>query len=833
MARLEPAVGRKLSYSERERRRRAKEAERDRNQRRRRKDREHRASVQRREKEADVRRRTSERATRRRERERERDRIVYEKRQAQEERERQQRGQERQAVRAAQKFEDRVAWLTSVHSSRLDLDDFDSELQKRLKPRQMTIVPFEDACFDDVRAWKRPMLPTLAIAAHRRWVASPESSFSYIPGGALVGFAVAALIAWLAAGLDADVMLTGWIRQTSLLVGALVLGAASAIGSLMAQAATRGSAHDATARDYAREEEALDPPRLAQRRTERRAAVLARHKRLRQWQADCGKAVRRHQARRVSFNQSEADRRQWYDEQRACEAVRFARWDRERMDCLETAMADPAACTKVMRRAFPLFLPAAATEGSADNWAAIHGKKVQGIVQGKQLVLQIELLPDLIAPKKTIGVAANGRKNTSRNMPAGKRVAAQDGFVASFALAHAIRGWQVAPWLEQVLVEVFQPGTDPSTGKARDEILLSAYYPKDTVADVVFNNLDAVAFLDRLEHQRRSVKSKSKKMLASWLPAGVELVGMAERLMDSDKGLGIQARVQPEYKFGRRSSAFATRDKLLPSAKDWTSPHRWRVVRKKATARKHWTPLEIRQRLTADRTHATISDAVDKASAGDTIYIEPGVYDERVVVKKPITLQGAPGVEVFQDGDDPVRIYCVGVTARRLRLKSTGEGFVGPLYQAGISIAVVEDCELVCNTRYGVWQSQPGSVLHLIGCTVSGIDGQGPNTGVRSPPEAQSLLEDVQITDATTGIVACDLTAESVVIKGSAIGVENSGDRLDPDVALITLIDCTVQDSGTALRAYLHGRIEHTDCVFVHNERLVGEGKGEVISTSA
>lgn len=74
--------------------------------------------------------------------------------------------------------------------------------------------------------------------------------------------------------------------------------------------------------------------------------------------------------------------------------------------------------------------------------------------------------------------------------------------------------------------------------------------------------------------------------------------------------------------------------------------------------------------------HPTIQDAVDSASAGDTICIQPGTYDEDVAVDTGVSLHGATAPNstnpVHVDGQITVEPGADGTTISRLRIAPTG-----------------------------------------------------------------------------------------------------------------------------------------------------------------
>jgi len=51
---------------------------------------------------------------------------------------------------------------------------------------------------------------------------------------------------------------------------------------------------------------------------------------------------------------------------------------------------------------------------------------------------------------------------------------------------------------------------------------------------------------------------------------------------------------------------------------------------------------------------SALSQAIDKAAAGDTLILQPGVYQERVSIDKPLTLKGTPGAVL--DGAEELKV---------------------------------------------------------------------------------------------------------------------------------------------------------------------------------
>lgn len=104
---------------------------------------------------------------------------------------------------------------------------------------------------------------------------------------------------------------------------------------------------------------------------------------------------------------------------------------------------------------------------------------------------------------------------------------------------------------------------------------------------------------------------------------------------------------------------------------------------------------------------ASINAAIARAQAGDTLLIEAGVYQERVVVDKPLTLQGKGHPTITAQGQgDTIRITAADVTLTGLIIRDSGEDLTAQ--NAGIYIVPgahrvqISACQLVANL-FGIW----------------------------------------------------------------------------------------------------------------------------------
>jgi len=103
----------------------------------------------------------------------------------------------------------------------------------------------------------------------------------------------------------------------------------------------------------------------------------------------------------------------------------------------------------------------------------------------------------------------------------------------------------------------------------------------------------------------------------------------------------------------------------------------------------------------------SINAAIARAQAGDTLLIAAGTYNERVLVDKPLTLQGRdhPTISGQRQGDT-IRITAPDVTLTGLIVRDSGADLTAQ--NAGIYIVPgahrvqIRECQLVANL-FGIW----------------------------------------------------------------------------------------------------------------------------------
>lgn len=102
-----------------------------------------------------------------------------------------------------------------------------------------------------------------------------------------------------------------------------------------------------------------------------------------------------------------------------------------------------------------------------------------------------------------------------------------------------------------------------------------------------------------------------------------------------------------------------------------------------------------------------IGDAIARAAAGDTIEIERGLYRERLLIDKPLTLRGIDRPTLSGEGQgDVIRVASPDVRLEGLIVRDSGDDLggqnAGIYIQPGAHRAVVRHCDLA-HVLFGLW----------------------------------------------------------------------------------------------------------------------------------
>lgn len=103
----------------------------------------------------------------------------------------------------------------------------------------------------------------------------------------------------------------------------------------------------------------------------------------------------------------------------------------------------------------------------------------------------------------------------------------------------------------------------------------------------------------------------------------------------------------------------------------------------------------------------SIAAAIKAANPGDTVQVMRGDYAERIVIDKPLTLQGVDRPTLRgQFSGDVIRVRSADVTIQGLIVRDSGidqtAQNAGIYFERGADRATVQDCEVVFNL-FGIW----------------------------------------------------------------------------------------------------------------------------------
>ncbi|HJV82781.1 MAG TPA: nitrous oxide reductase family maturation protein NosD [Noviherbaspirillum sp.] len=119
----------------------------------------------------------------------------------------------------------------------------------------------------------------------------------------------------------------------------------------------------------------------------------------------------------------------------------------------------------------------------------------------------------------------------------------------------------------------------------------------------------------------------------------------------------------------------------------------------------------------------SIAAAIHAAQPGDTVQIERGTYNERLLIDKRLTLQGINRPTISgQNSGDVIRVAASDVTVQGLIVRDSGTDLdkqnAGIYIQPHADRATVQDCELVYNL-FGIWLENSAD-SHLLRNVITG-----------------------------------------------------------------------------------------------------------------
>lgn len=117
--------------------------------------------------------------------------------------------------------------------------------------------------------------------------------------------------------------------------------------------------------------------------------------------------------------------------------------------------------------------------------------------------------------------------------------------------------------------------------------------------------------------------------------------------------------------------------------------------------------------------YATIQEAIDNSTYGDTVKVSPGLYQERIIIEAGITVEGAGRDVTFLDGGGKCAIVWIQGSARTYNTVfrgftiqngndgtySTDEGSESGIYIDYPGSATIEDNVINSNRNHGIWVS--------------------------------------------------------------------------------------------------------------------------------
>ncbi|MBE7535067.1 MAG: sortase [Anaerolineales bacterium] len=188
--------------------------------------------------------------------------------------------------------------------------------------------------------------------------------------------------------------------------------------------------------------------------------------------------------------------------------------------------------------------------------------------------------------------------------------------------------------------------------------------------------------------------------------------------------------------------------------------------------------------------HATIQDAINAASAGDTINVNPGTYNEDITIGKSLTLSGADSATTIIVGQiggpsaATVRIQASNVTVQEFTITRAGNNPVDwnnvSLNSAGIAIqGVAYTNALILNNI--ITGNRTGIDINLSsGHTITGNDISDNHTGMifRNQTDNLTVMYNKIMNNRTVGVLFLDASGGSNIPVQSAIGSMFRGNNI-------------------------------------------------------
>lgn len=145
---------------------------------------------------------------------------------------------------------------------------------------------------------------------------------------------------------------------------------------------------------------------------------------------------------------------------------------------------------------------------------------------------------------------------------------------------------------------------------------------------------------------------------------------------------------------------------------------------------------------------ASLQDKIERALPGETIKIPKGVYEENLVLTKPITLKGQGEVTIRSNNEEPaITIKGKNVSLKNMKVEYAGEGKEGTAIYITGSKHQLSDIK-IDTTRFGIKLDHASDVKIQDGR----ILGQWKGTGVDLWKSSRNTIQNMEIGNMEDGI---------------------------------------------------------------------------------
>lgn len=195
--------------------------------------------------------------------------------------------------------------------------------------------------------------------------------------------------------------------------------------------------------------------------------------------------------------------------------------------------------------------------------------------------------------------------------------------------------------------------------------------------------------------------------------------------------------------------------------------------------------------------YATIQEAVDFASEGDTVFVKNGTYHENLGIRKSIFLIGEDVESTIIDGNSsqsyrvPINIFCSDVTVSGFTLK---EGYSGIQFQGG------ENCTITGNKITGGQFGIRGGNKNKIRDNI--FENIGLGGAIRFDGSKYNVVQKNFIKSCTEGIQIMWESNFNTISENMVVDCKDVGIRLQESNEN-TLTQNIVRNSGVGISVYI------------------------------